>query len=169
MGKRAFQLAAVLLGAATMPIAPAAAGPSQPLPAPSAPPLAVKPAPPAPPLRAPAPLAMVPVPFPTPPPQPAPPPPVAPRPPDPYRCHPKEDIACTVVRETARGLVIVTLRPSATKSRPAAWSVVSGPPPGMPEAAGGTVYVVPTIQWLSEARSSQRPVVATANEAPIID
>jgi hypothetical protein len=112
---------------------------------------------------------MVPVPFPARPPQPAPSPPPAPRPPDPYRCHPKEDIACTVVRETARGMVIVTLRPSAAKSRPAAWSVVSGPPPGIPEAAGGTVYVVPTIQWPSEARTSQQPIVATANGAPILD
>ena len=162
MDKRAFQLAAVLLGTATTLAAPAAAGPSQPLPAP---PLVVKPAPP---LPAAPPLATVPTSVPTPP-QPPPPLPAAPRPPNPYGCHPKEDIACTVVHETAQGMVIVTLRPAAAKSRPAVWSVVSGPPPGTPEAAGGTVYVVPTIQWPSVARASRPPVMASEDGTPILD
>src|SRR4051794_4108136 len=47
------------------------------------------------------------------------------------RCHPQEDIACTVVRETARGTVIVTVRSfggSATAPSPS-WTVISGAPP----------------------------------------
>jgi hypothetical protein len=84
---------------------------------------------------------------------------------DPYRCQ-ADDVACTVVRETTRGLVVVTLRPQGTTARPAVWSVVSGTPPGADEALGGTVYVVPTTR--PEPRA-ELPPPGAANGAPILD
>jgi hypothetical protein len=88
--------------------------------------------------------------------------------PDPYRCHPAEDISCTVVRETPLGTVIVTLRPSGTVAKPAAWSVVSGAPPGPAGAAaiGGTIYVVPAS---SADPRILPPLPGPANGAPILD
>jgi hypothetical protein len=89
--------------------------------------------------------------------------------PDPYRCHPTEDIACTVVRETPQGTVIVTMRPAGAAAKPAAiWSVVSGSPPGPAgvTALGGTIYVVPTSSPEPRADLSHP---GPANGAPILD
>jgi hypothetical protein len=90
------------------------------------------------------------------------------RPPDPYRCRPSEDIACTVVRETPSGIVIMTMRSPGAAARPVVWSVVSGRPPGAPDLEGGTVYVVPTSPPYPEARATLPPL-GPANGAPILD
>jgi hypothetical protein len=82
--------------------------------------------------------------------------------PDPYRCHPNEDIACTVVRETLQGLVIATFRGRPEEA--GTWTVVSSPPPGAPYTPGGTVYVVPSIPRTAAAQPPLPP-----NGAPIID
>jgi hypothetical protein len=81
---------------------------------------------------------------------------------DPYRCHPNEDVACTVVRETAQGLVIATFRGRPEEG--GSWTVVSSPPPGAPYTPGGTVYVVPSIPRTAAAQPPLPP-----NGAPIID
>jgi len=88
--------------------------------------------------------------------------------PDPYRCHPTEDIACTVVRETPQGTVIVTMRPAGAVTKPAVWSVVSGTPPGPAgvTALGGTIYVVPTSSPEPRADFTHP---GPANGAPILD
>jgi hypothetical protein len=62
---------------------------------------------------------------------------------DPYRCHPSEDISCTVVRETAQGTLIVTMRPKGQSALTPAWMVVSGAPPSPGPHPAGTIYVVP--------------------------
>jgi hypothetical protein len=94
---------------------------------------------------------------------------------DPYRCHPNEDIACTVVRETAQGMTIVTLRPGrpAMPMSAASWSVVGGAPPGGTAYPGGIIYVVPTApivppQFQALAQT-QEPAFTTANYAPILE
>jgi hypothetical protein len=81
---------------------------------------------------------------------------------DPYRCHPYEDLACTVVRETVHGLVIATVRSAPEEA--SSWTIVSAAPPGTFAAPGGTVYIVPTATRTA-AVSSPRP----PNGAPIID
>ncbi len=94
--------------------------------------------------------------------------PVAPRPapPDPYRCQPSQDISCTVVRETAQGTLIVTVRRGG--ARTPAWMVISGTPPSPGPHPGGTVYVVPAST--AEAPPTDRQAVALSpNGAPIIE
>jgi hypothetical protein len=83
-----------------------------------------------------------------------------------YACHPKEDLACTVVHETAKGVVVVTFRPAgAGESR--VWSVVNAPAaPGA--TSGGTIYVVPSAA--AQPVSDVRPELKlSANDAPILD
>ncbi len=94
--------------------------------------------------------------------------PVAPRPApfDPYRCQPSQDISCTVVRETAEGTLIVTMRRAG--ARTPAWMVISGAPPSQGPHPGGTVYVVPSST--AEAQPGDRQAVALSpNGAPIIE
>ena len=82
-----------------------------------------------------------------------------------YACHPKEDLACTVVHETAKGVVVVTFRPTgAGEAR--VWSVVNAPAaPGA--TSGGTIYVVPSA---AQPASDVRPALKlSANDAPILD
>jgi hypothetical protein len=92
---------------------------------------------------------------------------------DAYRCHPNEDIACTVVRETATGMTIMTMRPGGGIAPPSSWSVVSGTPPGASAYPGGIIYVVPTTPTGAprfEAGTGERDgMLATANDAPILD
>lgn len=94
--------------------------------------------------------------------------PAAPTPtPDPYRCHPSQDISCTVVRETADGTLIITLRRRGPGARTPAWTVINGAPPSPPQVAGGTVYVVPNST--PEASSVNRQASLSPNGAPILD
>jgi hypothetical protein len=94
---------------------------------------------------------------------------------DPYRCHPNEDIACTVVRETAQGMTIVTVRPGrpAMPMSAASWSVVGAAPPGGTAYPGGIIYVVPTVQTVppqfQALAQTQEPAFSTANYAPILE
>jgi hypothetical protein len=93
---------------------------------------------------------------------------------DPYRCHPNEDIACTVVRETAQGLTIITLRPGrpATPMSAASWSVVGSAPPGGTAYPGGIIYVVPTVPTAPpqfQALAQTQELFTTANYAPILE
>ena len=93
---------------------------------------------------------------------------------DMYRCHPNEDIACTVVRETPEGMTIVTMRPGGATAIPASWSVVSGTPPGANAYPGGIIYVVPQPptgppRFDATARSDRDATLVTANDAPILD
>jgi hypothetical protein len=94
---------------------------------------------------------------------------------DPYRCHPNEDIACTVVRETAQGMTIVTLRPGrpAMPMSAASWSVVGAAPPGGTAYPGGIIYVVPTVPTVppqfQALAQTQEPAFTTANYAPILE
>ena len=91
---------------------------------------------------------------------------------DVYGCHPNEDLACTVVRETAAGMTIVTMRPGGAGSPPASWSVVSGTPAGASAYPGGIIYVVPTVPTRPprfEPGAGQRDGFLTANDAPILD
>jgi hypothetical protein len=97
--------------------------------------------------------------------------PVAPRPvaaDDPYRCHPSEDISCTVVRETTQGTLIVTRRPPRRSGRAPAWIVINAAPPSPGPHPGGTVYVVPNAT--PDVESVPHQVAwTTPNGAPIID
>jgi hypothetical protein len=87
---------------------------------------------------------------------------------DAYRCHPSDDIACTVVRETAEGLVIATLRGPGAHTDPPNWSVVSGVPPAPVNGARGTVYVVPTATFTPAYHGGSMPL-PLPNGAPILD
>jgi hypothetical protein len=88
---------------------------------------------------------------------------------DSYACHPTEDVACTIVRETADGTVIVTMHPAGTMAPVPTWSVVSGSPPGG-SRAGGTIYVVPAVNAVTEASIGiGQPLMVTANGAPILE
>lgn len=92
------------------------------------------------------------------------------------RCRPEEDIACTVVRETAQGVLIVTYRASAATGGAAAserktWAVVSGAPAGASSANAGTVYVVPSLPQNQVAATGHAATVTVAlpNGAPILE
>ena len=100
------------------------------------------------------------------------------------RCRPDEDIACTVVRETAQGVLIVTYRASARAAGASAserktWAVVSGAPAGASSATAGTVYVVPSLPQNQVAATSPATglapghasavTVALPNGAPILE
>jgi hypothetical protein len=96
----------------------------------------------------------------------------APAPPatdDPYRCHPSEDIACTIVRETLSGTLIVTLRPVSPRAAAPAWTVVSGAPPTPGPHPGGTVYVVPNVAPSETASWPHQVALMPANGAPILE
>lgn len=89
-----------------------------------------------------------------------------------YRCRPDEDIACTVVRETAQGVLIVTFRPAGTAQERKTWAVVSGTPTGVQAAGGGTVYVVPSLPQNLAAGPFHSPGAVAAslpNGAPILE
>jgi hypothetical protein len=105
------------------------------------------------------------VPTKTPPPAPAPHPAPAD---DPFRCHPSQDIACTIVRETVQGTLIVTVRPKGRSGTAPAWTVVSGAPPSAGPHPGGTVYVVPSSGADGESTFHQAALM-TSNGAPILD
>jgi len=87
---------------------------------------------------------------------------------DPYRCHPSEDISCTVVRETAQGTLIVTVRPGGRSALTPAWMVISGTPPTPGPHPGGTVYVVPNTSADAEPMPHQAALMP-ANGAPILE
>ncbi|MDB4980438.1 MAG: hypothetical protein JWM82_1190 [Myxococcales bacterium] len=83
----------------------------------------------------------------------------------PYGCHPGRDLSCTVIHETASGVVVVTFRPTRAKTAHA-WSVVNVPERSGNEPAGGTIYIVPASQPAPQVSSS---MMFSANESPIID
>ena len=87
---------------------------------------------------------------------------------DASRCHPSEDISCTVIRETAAGTMIVTFRPAAQSAVSPAWIVVSGAPPSAGPHPPGTIWVVPSSTGQAEP-SPQEQVVNYVNGAPILD
>ena len=60
-----------------------------------------------------------------------------------YRCHPDEDMACTIVRQTGRALIVLTYRPSGAEiGQP--WSVMINDPGGASQIVRpGTVTIVP--------------------------
>jgi hypothetical protein len=92
----------------------------------------------------------------------------------PERCRPEQDIACTIVRETRRGVVVVTFRPAAAGLERAAWSVISGAPAGGSAGGtpGGTIYVVPALaqnQTPPPSPNSLALNIPLPNGAPIID
>jgi len=87
---------------------------------------------------------------------------------DAYRCHPSEDISCTVIRETAAGTMIVTLRPAAQSAVSPAWMVVSGVPPSAGPHPPGTIWVVPSSAGQAEP-SPQEQALNSINGAPILD
>jgi len=89
---------------------------------------------------------------------------------DAYRCHPSEDVACTIIRETAQGTLIVTMRPGGASSAAPAWTVISGAPPTLGPHPGGTVYVVPNASPSSETASwAHEAALMPANGAPILE
>ncbi|HVY37401.1 MAG TPA: hypothetical protein VHM31_05680 [Polyangia bacterium] len=87
---------------------------------------------------------------------------------DAYRCHPSEDISCTVIRETAGGTMIVTLRPAGQSAVSPAWIVVSGAPPSPGPHPPGTIWVVPSSTGQAEP-SPQGQALNDVNGAPILD
>jgi len=87
---------------------------------------------------------------------------------DAYRCHPSEDIACTIVRETTHGTLIVTMRPAGPSAPTPAWMVISGSPPTVGPHPGGTVYVVPTVTFEPPPPGHQVALMP-ANGAPILE
>jgi hypothetical protein len=96
--------------------------------------------------------------------------PAAPRPPaeNPYRCNPSQDIACTIIRETAQGTLIVTMRQRGHSAVAPTWVVISGAPPSSGPHLGGTVYVVPNSSESAQPVSEQAAAIAS-NGAPILD
>ncbi len=96
--------------------------------------------------------------------------PAAPRPAadNPYRCNPSQDLACTIVRETAQGTLIVTMRQKGHSAVAPAWVVISGAPPSSGPHLGGTVYVVPNSSESAQPIPQQAAAIAS-NGAPILD
>ena len=96
--------------------------------------------------------------------------PAAPRPAaeNPYRCNPSQDIACTVIRETAQGTLIVTMRQRGHSAVAPAWVVISGAPPSPGPHLGGTVYVVPNSTESAQPIPQQAAMIES-NGAPILD
>jgi hypothetical protein len=83
-----------------------------------------------------------------------------------YACHPKDDLSCTVIRETAKGIVVVTFRPTGAKET-RVWSVVNAPAQPGSGSTGGTIYVVPgAARPVSDV---QPPTQFSDNGAPILD
>jgi hypothetical protein len=79
-----------------------------------------------------------------------------------YGCSPGQDLACTVIHETAQGIVVVTFRPTNVKNAPN-WSVVNAPAETNAGSSGGTIYIVPGSSRQLSA------VTLSTNGAPIID
>jgi hypothetical protein len=98
-----------------------------------------------------------------------------------YRCHLDEDSACMVVRQTARGLVVVSYRPPGRADAAKNWSVVVNDPGGGSHTVGaGTVYVVPAGPSSAKAVAETAPPplpaprlpasgAASPNGAPIVE
>jgi hypothetical protein len=102
-----------------------------------------------------------------------------------YRCHVEEDSACTIVRQTPRGLVVVSYRPQAAAVNTGeGWSVLVTDAAGVTESVRpGTVTIVPAGPRGQGAaspgeRTSPPPFPALpptfgrsglANSAPIIE
>jgi len=98
-----------------------------------------------------------------------------------YRCHLDEDSACMVVRQTARGLVVVSYRPPGRADAAQNWSVVVNDSGGGSHTVGaGTVYVVPTSTPSAKAvfETSPPPLpvprlptsgAVSSNAAPIVE
>jgi hypothetical protein len=84
-----------------------------------------------------------------------------------YTCHPGEDLSCTVIHETAKGVVVVTFRPSGAKET-REWSVVNEPSTPGGASDGGTIYIVPSAgaQPISDVH---RGAQSSSNNAPILD
>lgn len=94
--------------------------------------------------------------------------PPRPAPADPYRCQPSQDISCTVVRETAQGTLIVSMRRGGPGARLPEWVVISGAPPLQGRHPGGTVYVVPNDAAEVQPLDHQADVTSP-NGAPILE
>ncbi|HEY2902617.1 MAG TPA: hypothetical protein VGL59_18675 [Polyangia bacterium] len=101
-----------------------------------------------------------------------------------YRCHLDEDTACTIVRQTARGVVVLTYRPPGVVPSSSSWSVVINEPTGASQTVRpGTVTIVPpdgAAKATGDALSSptapppfalptKAASAAIPNGAPIID
>jgi hypothetical protein len=84
-----------------------------------------------------------------------------------YTCHPGEDLSCTVIHETAKGVVVVTFRPVGAKEL-REWTVVNEPATPGGGSSGGTIYIVPTAeaQPVSDVHPRAR---ISSNDAPILD
>jgi hypothetical protein len=83
-----------------------------------------------------------------------------------YTCHPKEDLSCTVIHETTRGIVVVTFRPTGAREK-RVWSVVNAPAEPSSASTGGTIYVVPAT---SRPVSDVQPTTQISeNSSPILD
>jgi hypothetical protein len=83
-----------------------------------------------------------------------------------YACHPHDDLSCTVIHETAQGIVVVTFRPTGAKET-RVWSVVNAPAEPGSASAGGTIYVVPGAS--RPVSDVQPPTQFSDNSAPILD
>jgi len=83
-----------------------------------------------------------------------------------YACHPKEDLSCTVIHETPKGIVVVTFRPTGAKET-RVWSVVNAPAEPGSASTGGTIYVVPgEARPVSDVQAAPQ---VSENSAPILD
>jgi hypothetical protein len=80
-------------------------------------------------------------------------------------CH-RHDISCTVVHETSRGLIVITVRPRG-REKDGRWSVVTTANPREAAETGQLIYVLP--QDAGNASNLGSRVEVSANQAPIID
>jgi hypothetical protein len=83
-----------------------------------------------------------------------------------YACHPNDDLSCTVIHETAKGIVVVTFRPTGAKEK-REWSVVNAPAEASGSSTGGTIYVVPGSA--PTATVAQPATHSSENNTPILD
>lgn len=79
------------------------------------------------------------------------------------RCQPREDLACTVIRETRDGLVLVTKVYRPDDRVPPAWSLTFGPP------APATPLTPPPIAQGPVQCNPPSQGILTANGAPVLD
>jgi hypothetical protein len=81
-----------------------------------------------------------------------------------YGCRLQEDLACTVVHETAKGVVVVTFQPAGMRDG-RTWSVVNVPTGGA-STSGGTIYIVPEA---TQPTPERPPLRVSSNNALILD
>jgi hypothetical protein len=87
-----------------------------------------------------------------------------------YRCHLDEDTACTVVRQTPQGVVVLSYRSAVAGDKPEGWSVVIGNGMvGSRAAPPGTVMIVPATPAVPMASSGARSSSPAPNGAPILE